>query len=103
MNILLSILIAWLICQAVKIILSKKISAFWTAGGMPSAHASLVGALAAGVALQEGFASIAAAISYVLLVIVVHDALHLRKHHSLKQVSVGLAIGIITVSVLSYI
>ena len=103
MNILLSILIAWLICQAVKIILSKKISAFWTVGGMPSAHASLVGALATGVALQEGFASIAATISYVLLVLVVHDTLHIRKHHTVTQVSVGLAIGIITVSLISYI
>jgi hypothetical protein len=100
MNILLSIGIAWIACQLIKIILSKKISAFWNVGGMPSAHSSLVGALATAVALQEGFTSTPAVISYVILTIVVRDAVHLR--HTLKEVLVGLGVGIIVVSLLSY-
>jgi len=100
MNILLSIAIAWLVCQAIKIIHSKKLSTFWTPGGMPSAHSSIVGSLATAVALQEGFASTSAAISYALLVIVAHDAIHQR--HTFREVSTGLAIGIIVVSILHY-
>jgi acid phosphatase family membrane protein YuiD len=103
MNILLSIAIAWIVCQAIKIIHGKKLSAFWKVGGMPSAHSSLAGALATAVALQDGFASTTAAITYVLLAIVIHDALHIRKHHDLKEVSVGLIVGIIVVTVLNYI
>ncbi len=69
---------------------------------MPSAHSSLAGALATAVALQDGFASTTAVTTYVLLAIVIHDALHIRKHHDLKEIGVGLAIGIIVVSVLHY-
>ncbi len=67
---------------------------------MPSAHSSIVGSLATAVALQEGFASTSAAISYALLVIVAHDAIHQR--HTFREVSTGLAIGIIVVSILHY-
>ena len=103
MNILISIAVAWLACQAIKILLRKDAAAFFEVGGMPSAHSTLTGALATAVAFEAGFASIPAAITYVLLAIVVHDALHIRKHHNLREIIVGLAIGIIVVSVLHYI
>jgi hypothetical protein len=103
MNIILSITIAWLVCQAIKIAISRKTTSFWQLGGMPSAHAALVGALATAVALQEGYASPAAAITYVLAAIVVHDAVHIRKDHNLTEVAAGLLIGIAVVLLLSYV
>ena len=103
MNILIQIAIAWLVCQLIKMGLRRNLSVFWTVGGMPSAHSALVGALAVSVALQQGFASALAAVSYVILAIVVHDALHIRKHHSLREILVGLGVGIIVVSFLYYL
>ena len=103
MNIILSILIAWIVSQIIKIIVSKDVNAFWKLGGMPSSHSALVGALAMGVGIQTGFASAPAAIAYVVALIVVHDAQHVRKHHNVKEIVVGLLVGIITVALLNYV
>ncbi|MCX6708309.1 MAG: divergent PAP2 family protein [Candidatus Woesearchaeota archaeon] len=103
MNILLSIAIAWLAAQLIKIAISRKTTAFWQLGGMPSSHAALVGALATAIAMQEGYMSPAAAISYVLAAVVIHDAVHIRKQHTLTEIIAGLAIGFFTVIILSYV
>lgn len=103
MNIILSIAIAWLVCQAIKIAISRKTTVFWQLGGMPSAHSALVGGLAAAVTLQEGYMSAAAVITYVLAAIVIHDAVHVRKDHNLTEVAAGLLIGIAVVLLLSYV
>ncbi|MBW2970190.1 divergent PAP2 family protein [Candidatus Woesearchaeota archaeon] len=100
MNLILTIITAWLACQLVKIIISRKTKAFWQLGGMPSSHAALVGALATAITIQEGYNSTAAVISYVLAAIVIHDALHIRKHHNLTEITAGLIIGLITAVIL---
>jgi len=103
MNILLSITIAWLVCQAVKIIISRKTTAFYQLGGMPSAHAALVGALATAVALQDGYASTTAALTYVIAAIIIHDAVHIRRQHNMTEIIAGLLIGFALVLLLSYV
>jgi acid phosphatase family membrane protein YuiD len=103
MNILLSIAIAWLAAQLTKIAISRKTTAFWQLGGMPSSHAALVGALATAIAMQEGYMSPSAAISYVLAAIVIHDAVHIRKQHNMTEILFGLAIGIAVVLILTYV
>ncbi len=102
MNIVLSIAIAWLICQIIKMLTSGKLSAFNSVGGMPSAHSTLVGALAMAAALYAGASSVPATISYVLLFIVAHDAVKVRKHHTWTQVFAGIIVGALTVLLLSY-
>ena len=103
MNIVLSIAIAWLTCQIIKILTSRKLSAFGSMGGMPSSHSTLVGALAMAAALYAGPLSITAAISYVLMFIVAHDAVKVRKHHTWTQVFAGIIVGALTVLLLSYV
>jgi hypothetical protein len=101
MNIILSVGIAWAVAQLIKILASKKISTFWTPGGMPSAHSAIVGGLATAITIQEGWLSTPAAISYALLVIIAHDAIHER--HTFREVVTGILIGIIVVFILSYV
>ncbi len=103
MNILISIALAWLVCQAIKIAISRKTTTFWQLGGMPSAHSALVGGLATAVTLQEGYTSPISAITYVLAAIVIHDAVHIRKDHNLTEIIAGLAIGFFVVLALSYV
>ena len=50
------------------------LSYFVSTGGMPSAHAAMVIALATAVAITNGFGSIAFAISVILALIVIYDA-----------------------------
>jgi uncharacterized protein len=50
-----------------------------TAGGMPSAHSALVGALATGVGMERGFDSIEFAIASLFAVIVMYDAAGVRQ------------------------
>ena len=69
---------------------------------MPSSHAALAGALAMGVALNTGFASAPAAISYVILAFTMHHAVHTRKHHTMAETIAGLIVGVAMVWMLSY-
>lgn len=67
---------------------------FLKSGGMPSGHSAFVGALVVMVANREGVGSLAFAISAVLAVVVMYDAIHLRgeagKHASvLNQLKPG--------------
>jgi acid phosphatase family membrane protein YuiD len=50
-----------------------------SAGGMPSSHAALVWALAAGVGLQDGFGSAAFAVALVVALVVSYDAAGIRR------------------------
>lgn len=78
-------LVAWLSAQLIKLIItftaSKKIvwSLLWSSGGMPSSHTSLVCALTIGVAKIYGVASPAFALVLFGSLIVVHDALGVRR------------------------
>ena len=101
MNIILLVGGAWIINQIIKIAISKNINTFFRVGGTPSSHAALVGALSTAIVLSDGYLSTTSLLSYGLAAIVLHDALHLRKHHKLQDVLMGVLIGILGVLTLS--
>ncbi len=76
---------AWTIAQLLKgfiaLIRKKRIdlSLFVSSGGMPSAHSATVSALAASVAIVEGFSSVAFGISAIFAVVVMYDAAGVRQ------------------------
>jgi uncharacterized protein len=78
-------------CQAFKVVLysfrEKRLALSWfvSTGGMPSAHAAFVTALAVSVGLGDGFASATFAVASVFSLITIYDALRLRgavEHHA---------------------
>ncbi len=76
---------AWLVAQGIKFVLAlvrdKKpdFSILVRMGGMPSSHSATVCALATAIAIGEGFASPAFAISLFFALIVMHDAAGVRQ------------------------
>ncbi len=93
--ILISIFAAWFIAQASKSIFSKTKRSFFRCGGMPSAHTAFVSALCTSVGIVSGFNSVIFYVSLAFSIIVAHDAIQVRKHHTLKQVIVGALVGIL--------
>ena len=75
---------AWLIAQIIKFLLysfiEKKINwrRLWGSGGMPSSHTALTVALTVGIGLTEGFQTSAFALAFVMMSIVVYDAMGVR-------------------------
>jgi uncharacterized protein len=84
-HILIVAIAACLIAQALKLtiesIKQKKLNirSLFTAGGMPSAHSALVGALATGVAQGMGLSSPEFAIACLFAIIVMYDAAGVRQ------------------------
>ncbi|MDF5718841.1 MAG: divergent PAP2 family protein [Rhizonema sp. NSF051] len=84
-RVLLVALVACLIAQLLKLIIELvknrklNISVLVTAGGMPSSHAALVSALAAGVGQTSGWASSEFALAMVFAIIVMYDAAGVRQ------------------------
>jgi acid phosphatase family membrane protein YuiD len=76
---------AWAISQLIKVlvILARGKSFDWwflvRSGGMPSSHTALVCALAAVVAMTQGFNSIVFAITAILAMVVMYDAAGVRQ------------------------
>ncbi len=76
---------AWTIAQLLKVFIAltrKKridLGLFVSSGGMPSAHSATVSALAASVAIVEGFSSVAFGISAIFAVVVMYDAAGVRQ------------------------
>ena len=76
---------AWVISQLLKVFVvlaREKRFGWWfllRSGGMPSSHTALVCALAATVAMTEGFDSIAFAIAAILAMVVMYDAAGVRQ------------------------
>ena len=76
---------AWFAAQLIKftfeIIQNKKFdfAKLVSSGGMPSSHSSAVCALTTGVGMLEGISSTAFAISFVLSLIVMYDAMGVRR------------------------
>lgn len=93
--ILISIFAAWFIAQASKSIFSKTKKPFFRCGGMPSAHTAFVSALTTSIGLVSGFTSALFCATLAFSIIVAHDAIQVRKHHTLKQVIVGALLGIL--------
>ncbi len=111
---------SWLTAQSVKLILTFFKSKKWeftlyaSTGGMPSAHTATVTGLAIAVGRCEGFSSSQFAIAFILAIVVITDALHLRREvgrhaqalqeitkkkfntlsgHKVSEIIVGLLIG----------
>ena len=78
--------ITWALAQIIKLPLEYLLHRHWdwglllSTGGMPSSHSALVVALSVAVGLQEGFTSPLFAISWVLAMIVIYDAIGIRRH-----------------------
>ena len=76
---------SWAIAQVMKVIiilLRKKqldLRFLVVSGGMPSAHSAFVTALAASVALIEGWGSVAFGISAIFALVVIYDAAGVRR------------------------
>lgn len=114
--------ISWLVAQFIKIIITffkeKKIDfkLLASTGGMPSAHSATISGITFAIGKVMGFSSPEFGISFIVGVIVVTDALHLRsevgrhaevlekitgKHfdsksgHKLSEVLIGILIGAI--------
>ena len=83
--VLISALIGWFSAQFIKIIIMlikiKKIDLklLFSTGGMPSAHSSMVTALAVTVGFQKGFGSALFAVSAVFASVIMFDAQGVRK------------------------
>ena len=85
MRIMITAAVAWFIAQALKMILSfvenKKID--WelatASGGMPSSHSAFVVSASTVIGKSEGFESAIFALSAVLALIVMYDAMHVRR------------------------
>lgn len=81
---LISAILGWCVAQTLKIFTSFAqtrefhFGVIFASGGMPSSHSATVCALTAACAIQYGFASPEAAISFVLAMIVMHDASGVR-------------------------
>ena len=84
-QVLLVSLIACFLAQGLKVIIELirngkvNLRFLFTTGGMPSAHSALVGALATGTGLREGWSSPVFAIASLFAVIVMYDAAGVRQ------------------------
>lgn len=83
-HILFTVILSWFVAQLLKVVLyfylEKKfrISNFFSTGGMPSSHSSSVCALVVDSAFSYGLGSFEFAISFLLAVIVMRDAMGVR-------------------------
>ncbi len=83
---------AWFIAQLLKVFVvlarEKRLDWWflWRSGGMPSSHTALVCALAAAVAMMQGFDSVAFGITAILAMVVMYDAAGVRQAVSRQSV-----------------
>jgi len=74
----------WVVSQLLKVFIvlarEKRLDLWFLirSGGMPSSHTALVCALAAAVAMTQGFSSVAFAITAILAIVVMYDAAGVR-------------------------
>ena len=84
---------AWLIAQLLKtfinLIVNKefKLERLWGDGGMPSAHSAIVASLATMCGLTCGLGSPYFAVSFIFAVIVMHDAVGVRREAGKQAVT----------------
>lgn len=87
---------SWLAAQVIKIIINlivqRKfvISRLWGDGGMPSGHSATVAALATICGWGYGFSSALFGVSMILMIIVTHDAVGVRREAGKHAVSIKL-------------
>ena len=89
-TVLVSAVLGWFIAQILKTLIHLFFTRKFVAerlvgsGGMPSSHSSTVCALATSVAIQQGPDSAAFAISLVVAIIVMHDAMGVRRETGIQ-------------------
>lgn len=77
--------VAWFVAQLLKTVLFLIFTRKWRwermvgSGGMPCEHSACVTALSLATCRKEGFASILFAITFILAIIVIYDALNVRR------------------------
>ena len=77
--------IAWSLAQIIKVIINLitgreiSLAVAFGSGGMPSSHSSTVCRLATAIAIREGFMSTTFSIAAVLAIIVMYDAMGVRR------------------------
>ena len=77
--------VSWAIAQVLKVFINALVNRKFSLdrlfgdGGMPSGHSATVMALAAMVGIEQGFASPLFAVSAILAIIVMHDAMGVRR------------------------
>jgi uncharacterized protein len=125
--------IAWLVAQALKRVLVpayrhnpiSDLSFIFKSGNMPSSHASIMASLLTVVAMRDGLSSSSFGIAFALYVIVIYDAVNVRRSvgeqgpvvvtlakraglkpkihlavgHRITEVAVGSMVGIVTAAV----
>jgi len=85
-EVLVAALTAWGLAQVIKVPLNYLYHREWdwglllSAGGMPSSHSALVSGVSVAIGLQQGFNSPLFAIAGVLTMIVIYDAIGIRRH-----------------------
>ena len=85
-KILVAALTAWGLAQAIKVPLNYLLHHEWDwgllirSGGMPSSHSALVTGASVAIGLQEGFNSPLFAIAGVVTMVVIYDAIGVRRH-----------------------
>ena len=83
-RVLLCAITSWMVAQVLKFLLNlwihKKMDwrRFFGMGGMPSAHSAFVFSLSLATGIGEGFDSIAFALAFALMAIVIYDAMGVR-------------------------
>ena len=86
--------VAWFVAQLLKVLINGvvnknfSVERLWGDGGMPSGHSATVSALAIMCALTSGLDSTQFAIAAVLAIIVMHDALGVRRETGKQAVSI---------------
>ena len=93
--IIVSCMVSWLLSQLIKGIITllgiKRRSfrevletLFWRTGGMPSSHAAVVTSMTAAVGLHQGFGSNLFAVSLMIAMVVMRDAMGVRRASGLQ-------------------
>ena len=84
-EVLIAALSAWGLAQVIKVPLEYLLHRDWdwsllvSAGGMPSSHAALVVGVGVAIGIQEGFNSPLFAVATILAMIVIYDAIGVRR------------------------
>jgi len=93
--VLLSALTAWLIAQALKVLIELILKGrmnwalLFQAGGMPSSHSAMVSSTALSAGLVHGFDSAAFSIAAVFAMIVIYDATGVRRESGRQAVLIN--------------
>ncbi len=97
-QILVMALITWFIAQAVKPFIGYLITRefdwkmFFSTGGMPSSHSTLVTSVAVGVGLMVGWATPVFAVAATLAVVVIYDAAGVRRQAGIHAQTINLLV-----------